>query len=74
MCPICGELETGSGQTLVPAALGGDCKGNAAFVFDGNADSTVGLSLESTGFVGSSPRVRGLESCCPLLAEATEQR
>lgn len=44
MCPICGELEIGSGQTLVPAALGGDCKGNAAFVLDVNADVTAGLS------------------------------
>jgi len=44
MCPICGELETGSGQALVPATLGGNCKGNAAFVLDVNADVTAGLS------------------------------
>ena len=72
MCPICGELETGSGQTLVPAALGGDCKVNAAFVLDVNADATACLLWVEVA-VGS-PGVWDLKSCRPLPGDATEHR
>jgi hypothetical protein len=72
MCPIWGELEAGSGQALEPVALGGDCKGNAAFALEVNAG---GISLKATGFEGGSARVRGLPSFgCSPAADATEHR
>jgi hypothetical protein len=74
MCPICGELEAGLGQRLVPVALGDDCKGNVICVLDVNAEVTACLPWESIGFVVAFSRVRGLTSCCPLPAEATEHR
>ena len=72
MCPICGELETDSGQTLVPAALGGDCKGKAAFVLDVNADTTACLLWDEVA-VGS-PEIWDLTSFRPLPADATEHK
>jgi hypothetical protein len=74
MCPICGELEAGSGQRLVPVALGGDCKGSVVCVLGVNADATACLPWESIGSVGAFSRVCGLSSCCLLPAEATEHR
>jgi hypothetical protein len=72
MCPICGELETGSGQTLVLAALGGDCKGSAAFVLDVNADATVCLLWDEVA-VGSLG-IWDLKFCRSLPLDATEHR
>jgi len=71
MCPICGELEAGSGRILAPVALGGDCKGIVALLLDVNAGA---IACRLTGFVGGSSRVRGLIFDCSSPAEATEHR